>query len=876
MRTLAGPTGLLPHGSPLLERDEQLDALRALLAEARSGSGSLAFVSGEAGAGKTALISAFLESSGIERVLLGACDGVSTPRPLGPLHDMTPNLGARARGLLSEAEPDRQQLFDTLLDYMRERPPSLVVIEDLHWSDEATLDLLRFVGRRAGQLPTLVVATYRDDEVAPFDPLHMVLGDLASFSWTHRIRVPPLSRAAVEALVGGRAIDTDRLYRLTGGNPFFIGEALAGGDEAVPPTVRDAIRARVARLSLRGRHALAAAAVLGVHVEPWLLAGMVEEDAPGIDECLASGLLVRDGETIAFRHELTRIAVLDDIPLIRGVGLHRRALRLLTRASSDDSARLAYHAEGAADGPAVIRHAPVAGARAVKLAAHAVAIAQFRRALKFGEHMSQQQRAEILELMAYELFLTNRLGDAHEARSAALALREAEGNRLRVGDDRRYLSRVAWFMGRGPEAWEHARAAIDALAPLGRTRELAMAMGNLGHLHMIAEDLEPALEWGHRALELGRELNDAEVIAYTLNNIGSAELQASREEGRARLMESLRIAKQHQMQEHIDRALFNLGESALGHHRYQLAEEYLVECLEFTLSCDLERCQLLADASRAHARMEMGQWDEAERMARVVVDHPRSSPHGRIEALSVLARLAARRGDPVAVDTLAEADQLAAGAGEIGRVGAVAVTRAEIAWLAGDSAAAIEAARAVMPLAVARGNEWIRGELAAWQWRAGARDLDSEGLAEPFALEISGQPERAAAAWDSMGNRYQAALCRAASRDPERVREAHAALLALGATAPAAIVAGRLRALGATVPRGPRSATLANPAQLTEREAEIATLLAEGLTNREIAHRLVIAEKTVGHHVSSVLGKLAVRRRGEVASALAEHRSTPR
>jgi DNA-binding CsgD family transcriptional regulator/tetratricopeptide (TPR) repeat protein len=861
-------------GSELLERQEQLALLERLLADSRARSGSLVFLSGEAGAGKTALVSRFVSSVGDARVLLGACDGVSTPRPLGPVHDMVPALGPELAALLADEEPARRRLFDALLERLRAEP-TVLVFEDLHWSDEATLDLLRFLGRRVGQLPALIVATYRDDQGAQFDPLHVVLGDLATLAWTRHMTVPSLSAAAVARLAAHRLVDAEDLYRLTGGNPFFIGEVLAGEGDVVPTTVRDAVRARVARLSSRGRNALEAAAILGFRVESWLLAAVAGEDVLGIDECLENGLLTREPAGIAFRHELTRLTVQDDLPLIRGVGLHRRALRYLEEAGSQDPARLAYHAEGAADGRAVVRHAPAAGARAKALAAHAVAIAQYRRALAFPQYLGEEERAEILEQMAYEQFLTNRLDEAYDARTEAIRMRDAAGDRLRGGDDRRYLSRVTWFLGRVPEAWEHARAAVEMLEPLGPSHELAMAWGNVGHLHMIAENLEQALDWGNRTLELGRQLDDPEVVAYALNNIGSAQLQANIEDGRAKLLESLAIAKRHEMQEHIDRALFNLGETALAHHQYDLAEGYLLECLEFTLSCDLERCQLLADASRSLARLEMGRWSEAEEMALTILRHPRVSPHGRVPALCVIARLAFRRGLAGGEAAVAEALALSQRIGEIGRLGPVAATLAEAAWLAGDHETAAERAGEVLLLALEHGDEWLIGELAAWQHRAGLLEAAPERTAEPFALEIAGKPLDAAAAWDALGNPYQAALSRAASADPDTLAQAYSSLMELGAMVPAEIVARRMRALGAAVPRGRRPATRSHPAGLTEREAEIAALLAEGLTNREIGERLVISERTVGHHVSAVLAKLGIRRRAEVGSVLEAHRAIP-
>lgn len=875
----ATPKVTTTGGLELLEREEQLSQLDRLLASAAEGRGSVVFVSGEAGAGKTVMVDAFLRTATPPRVLLGTCDGVSTPTPLGPVHDMAPGLGPEVRSLLHESGAARQRLFELLFEELRGNAPSVMVIEDLHWSDDATLDLLRFLGRRVAGVRAVLVATYREHEVGPFDPLRLVIGDLATLGSTHHIVVPPLTAAAVRTLVADRPLDPEHVHRLTGGNAFFVSEVLSGADDvtdaAVPTTVRDAVRARVARLSPKGRRALEAASILGSRVEPWLLSAVAGEDAVGIDEALGAALLVRHGEVVAFRHELTRLSVLDDVPLIRAVGLHRRALRFLLRGDDADPARLAYHAEGAADGAAAARHALRAGYRAVELRAHTEAIAQFERALRFGDRLTADERAELLEAMSYECFLTNNLPEAYESRMQALALREEMGDRLRAGDNHRYLSRIAWFVGRGDEAWEHARQALALLEPLGRTRELAMAWGNMAHMYMLGQYSEEALEWGNRALELGRQLADPEVVAYTLNNIGTSELNIGRDSGRDKLIESLRISQEHGFQEHVDRALFNLGEAALGRHQYREAEAHLMECLEYTLSCDLERCQLLVDASRAMSRMYTGNWEEAERVGRAVLAHPRVSPHGRIIALAALARLAMRRGDPEWVTLLDEAGRLADATGEVGKVAPVAVARAEAAWLSGDASGLLAATAPVRALVVERSDPWLAGELAVWLARAGAPDPSLRDVAEPCALELNGQQLAAAEAWARLGNPYEEAVCRAMTGDPDRMRRAHAALVALGAPAAAEAVARALRAAGASVPRGPRASTRENPANLTEREAEVAALLAEGLTNRQIADRLVVSPKTAGHHVSAVLAKLGVQRRAEVARALAAHRSTP-
>jgi predicted ATPase len=271
----------------LLERASFLDTLDEYAAAARQGDGRLVLVSGESGIGKTVLLEEFQRRTTGTRWLWGACDGLLTPRPLGPLFDIAAQAGGALGSLAGDGGAPRDQLFRAFLAELDAPAPfTVAVIEDVHWADEATLDLLSFAGRRLSRTRALVLATYRDDELADDHPLRLVLGDLATQRGTRRMRLPPLSPEAVRALTGETQAQTGdadaaELYRVTGGNPFYVSEILAAGWPSVPPTVRDVVAARLARLTPPARRAVETAAVIGARVDLALLASVLDGSALG-------------------------------------------------------------------------------------------------------------------------------------------------------------------------------------------------------------------------------------------------------------------------------------------------------------------------------------------------------------------------------------------------------------------------------------------------------------------------------------------------------------------------------------------------------------------------------------------------------------------
>jgi DNA-binding CsgD family transcriptional regulator/tetratricopeptide (TPR) repeat protein len=739
-----------------------------------------------------------------------------------------------------------------------------VVLEDLHWSDEATLDVLRLLARRIEGLGALVLATYRD-ELARDHGLRIVLGEVGASRGVTRLAPAPLSVDAVAELAGSAGPDAGELHRRTAGNPFFVSEVLASGGAEMPDSVRDAVLARAARLRPDARRLLEAVAIVPQRTELWLLESLAAEDFGALEGCVASGMLRADRDAVAFRHEIARIAIEETLPPDRALSLHRAALAALG-GRGVDLARLAHHAEAAGDEEAVLRHAPAAAERAAELGAHREAAAQFERALRFSGGLAAERRAHLLERRSYECYLTDRIAEAIDARRLALDEHRRAGDRVREGDAHRWLSRLVWFLGDNATAEDEARRSVELLQQQEPGRELAMAYSNMAHLRMLATDRAGAASWGRRAIDLAERLGEVEILAHALNNVGTAELQAGRVGGRAKLERSLELALDAGLEEHVARAYTNLGAAPVRAHQYALADRYLDAGLAYCRERDLDSWLLYMTGWKARSDLDQGRWAAATDGASAVLRHPGVAVPSRITPLVVLGLVRARRGDPDAWPPLDEALELARGTGELQRLAPVAAARAEARWLSGeDDRIAVETDEA-LALAAEVGDPWPIGELCAWRRRGGI-GYAGPAAAEPFRLELEGDAAAAAAAWSALGCPYEAALALATSDDEPARRRGLAELRRLGGQPAAARVARALREGGARdVPGGPRASTLRNPAGLTRRELDVLALVADGLRNAEIASHLFLSEKTVAHHVSSILRKLGVRSRGQAAA----------
>lgn len=852
----------------LVERDDLLADLGEQARQAKRASGRMVFLAGTAGVGKTSVVRELADrNTGTMRLLWGACDALSTPRPLGPLHDMAPALPALADLLASAAE--RHRLFAMLVQQLADRP-TLMIIEDVHWSDEATLDLLLFLGRRIDQTRALAVATYRADELGPAHPLRAVMGNLATAPGHRRLEVPPISADGVKVMASGHPVDTGRLHRITGGNPFYVTEVLAAPSTTVPPTVADAVSARAERLPPEIRSLMATVSVEPGPVELDLLASL-GHTAEQAQVALDSGMLLSTDNGVIFRHELARLALAERLAPHRRKTLHASFLRELEARKVAHPARLAHHAKGAGDGRSVLRWAGAAGSAAADAGAHREAASHFGEAVEHAGTLDESAQAALLSAYAAELEILDRPVEAVELRRREVELRRSGGDSSQLETSRADLAGALWAAGEGEEAHRLISEVVTALDELPPGEATARGYARAGRLAMLGRKGREAMAWSERAVALAEETGSDRVLAEALNSRGAARLVSFQDlSGIDDLETSASLAGARGWDIASAHAMVNLG-SGLGEiRRYPEAERHLREAIEYCADRDLDAYLHYCSGWLARVKFEQGRWAEATSLAEpVLTDRAGRSPISTIVALTVMGGTRARRGDAEAERPLAEAWELARRTGELQRLWPAAAALAELAWLQGtDDAELASNLLETLRLATSLEVAWAVGELALWAWKHGLVDDAPGSAAEPFRLHIMGNPSAAATMWAEIGCPYEQAMALSDTEEEASLRRALRVLIDLGALPLADRVRTKLRRLGATqIPTGPRRATASHPAGLTPRQAEVLDLLAEGLSNGEIAARLVVSPKTVEHHVSAILGKLGVANRTQAVAA---------
>jgi DNA-binding CsgD family transcriptional regulator/tetratricopeptide (TPR) repeat protein len=851
----------------LLGRDPELELMAGVLGGVQSSGGKVVLVRGEAGIGKSSLVREFATGHGDEaHVHVGSCDDLLIPQPLGPFWDI-------ARGEPSLGEPlgngDRPGVLEAILHLLSgSLRPSIMVIEDTHWADEATLDAIKYIGRRIAQTSAMLLLTYRDGEVDYEHPLRGVMADLPPDSVV-RIQLGGLSLSAVSTIIGAATLDPEKVLAVTNGNPFLVTELASAGEEALPSSVQDSVMARVRKLSPAAREMLQVLSVIPEPVSSLEVLELAGVAAGELSECERRGLLGVQGEVVSFRHELIRRAVEASLTESERMATNRKVLEVLP--PETDPARLVHYAREANDIERLLELAPRAARAAAAVGSHREAVHHFRQLTSSLDRLDPDAKGPVLEEWAREEYLLDNLSEATDLAGMAVIHYREVGDRRAESRCLVQISQLHHHAGERDRAEQLARDAVEVLGedPVGS--DLARALEANATLAMMSGNLTATLDLVDRTVEAAGPNPDERIVVRSLNSRGTVANIVNYPAGKESLDEARERAEAAGLWYEEGRALVNHAWTAFEWRDLPIAADYAQAATASASRREIPFMERYAMALYARILDLRGDWSKAEDLARDQLDRAAIS---HMAALPVIGALETRTGRKAARTTLIEAWGMAEVANEFQRLAPAALAAAEHLWITGTPVVPVVDIVRVMETGLQIGFQWSTGSIAFWLWNVGELAGAPENIAEPYRLVIEGRAAEAAKIWAGKGCPYERALALMHGDEVARL-EALAIFETLGATAVAAKLRQALRNDGVSVPRGKGQKTRKHAAGLTARQAEVLQLLAEGFSNIEIADRLFVSPRTVEHHVSAVLSKLDSPTREEAVKAASEQGLLP-
>ncbi|MFV1961847.1 MAG: AAA family ATPase, partial [Acidimicrobiia bacterium] len=794
----------------LLERESELQLLADLLNGVESAGGKLVLLRGEAGIGKSSLVREFINTHADDaHIHFGSCDDLLTPQPLGPLRDIAHDEATLAEAL---ANDDRSAVLATSLDLLSgSLRPNIVVFEDTHWADEATLDVIKYLGRRIARTNGLLLLTYRDGEVDYEHPLRQVIGELPPENLI-RIHLDRLTTQGISELVGDADLDVDEILALTGGNPLFVTEVVASGVDKVPSSVQDSVLARAAKLSPGARQLLDLASVIPGVSERSLLDGILGPTEEHMTECARRDLLRVEADTVSFHHELTRRAVESALSASDRRRLNAEVLAEL--GGRGDLARLVHHAREAGNVDSIIELTPQAARAAMAIESHREAVAHFRVLEPYLDRIGEIERASIVNDWALsELYLGHPSSLDILARAIDLCRSTADDFMLA----RALTSAVRIYeLQSKPEAAEAcSQEAITILESYPPSADLASALSQRAWLSSMRGDGARALEIADRAIELAEATDNEPGLIDALNTKGFETYRLGDSDGLRILDEARRRAEQREHRFEESRALLKMAIATAERRELRQGADLAQRARDTGARYEIPLVEIAARAHYAEILDWMGEWAKAEDTA----IEPREfvTFYSEVVAGRVLGSLQARQGRPLARATLDRTWARAQEADEMQTLLPSAAALAELAWLHGEADPDLaERSRELLNDTRRYGFPWPAGSLAFWLWKLGELSEVPERIAEPYRLVMDGKPTGAAAIWEAKGIPYERGLALMHSDQKDRL-EALEIFETLGASAVAAKLRKALRDEGVTVPRGKGRDTRSHAAGLTAR-----------------------------------------------------------